>query len=77
MINFDIPENVDDYVHRAGRTARGSALGIVSTIATWQDGPIIRQIEETLGEKIPRCSVPGVETWEELEKKPSRERRRL
>jgi len=77
VINFDIPENVDDYVHRAGRTARGRAEGIVSTIATWQDGAMVRDIEKALGEKIPRCTVPGVESWEELEKKPSRERRRL
>jgi ATP-dependent RNA helicase RhlE len=77
IINFDIPENEDDYVHRAGRTARGKALGIVSTIATWQEIPMVRKIEETLAEKIARCSVPGVEAWEEMEKKPSRERRRL
>jgi ATP-dependent RNA helicase RhlE len=78
VINFDIPENVEDYIHRAGRTARGAALGIVSTIASWQDLPMVRKIEETLGEKIPRCSVAGVESWEEMEKKPvSRERRRL
>ena len=77
IINFDIPENVDDYIHRAGRTARGKALGIVSTIATWQEVPMIRKIEETLGEKIARCSVPGVEAWEEMEKKPSRARRRV
>ena len=77
IINFDIPENVDDYIHRAGRTARGKALGIVSTITTWQEIPMVRKIEETLGEKIARCSVPGVEPWEEMEKKPSRERRRL
>jgi ATP-dependent RNA helicase RhlE len=77
VINFDIPENVDDYVHRAGRTARGRAEGIVSTIATWQDGGMVREIETALGEKIPRCTVAGVEPWEELERKPSRERRRL
>lgn len=77
VINFDIPENVDDYIHRAGRTARGAALGTVSTICTWQDLPMVKKIEETLDEKIPRCSVPGVEAWEELEKKPSRTRRRV
>ena len=78
VINFDIPENVEDYIHRAGRTARGRALGIVSTIATWQDLPMVRKIEETLGQKVPRCTVAGVEPWEESEKKPvSRERRRV
>jgi ATP-dependent RNA helicase RhlE len=77
VINFDIPENVDDYVHRAGRTARGRAQGIVATIASWQDLPMVRKIEEVLGEKIPRCTVPGVEAWEEMEKKPTTQRRRL
>ena len=77
VINFDIPENVEDYVHRAGRTARGRAKGIVATIATWQDLPMVRKIEETLGEKVPRCTVPGVEAWEESEKKPAAKRRRV
>jgi ATP-dependent RNA helicase RhlE len=78
VINFDIPENTDDYVHRAGRTARGAALGIVSTIATWQDIPMVRQIEAVLGEKIPRCTVPGVEAWTESERSTvSRTRRRV
>src|SRR5436190_745294 len=77
VINFDIPENVEDYVHRGGRTARGAAQGIVSTIATWQELPMVRQIETTLGESIPRCTVPGVEPWVELEEKPTRERRRV
>jgi ATP-dependent RNA helicase RhlE len=77
VINFDIPENVDDYVHRAGRTARGSAEGIVSTIATWQDLGMVREIETVLGQKVPRCSVAGVEPWEELEKKPAARRRRV
>jgi ATP-dependent RNA helicase RhlE len=77
VINFDIPENVEDYVHRAGRTARGRALGIVSTIATWQELPMVRKIEETLGEKIPRCAVAGVEPWEELEKKAATRRNRV
>ena len=77
VINFDIPESADDYVHRGGRTARHHAKGIVSTIATWQDMPAVKKIEETLGEKLPRCTVAGIEPWEEMEKKPSRERRRL
>jgi ATP-dependent RNA helicase RhlE len=77
VINFDIPENVEDYVHRGGRTARGAALGIESTIATWQDIPMVRQIEETLGEKIARCTVPGVEPWVEMDKPAKSVRRRL
>jgi ATP-dependent RNA helicase RhlE len=65
VINFDIPETADDYVHRGGRTARGSAIGIVSTIASWMDKPRIREIEQTLGQPLPRCEVPGVEPYVE------------
>lgn len=61
VINFDVPETVDDYIHRAGRTARAEREGLVSSIATWPDLMMIRQIESALGQPIPRCSVPGVE----------------
>jgi ATP-dependent RNA helicase RhlE len=77
VINFDIPESVEDYIHRAGRTARAEREGIVSTIATWQDLMMVRSIEAEIGQSIPRCSVPGVEPWVEGVKKESRERRRL
>jgi ATP-dependent RNA helicase RhlE len=76
IINFDLPEAVEDYIHRAGRTARGAALGIVSSIATWLEKPTILEIEATLGEKLPRCSVPGVPAYEELPAKPKGARRR-
>jgi len=77
VINFDIPENVEDYIHRAGRTARHDREGIVSTIATWQDLMMVRTIETTLGQGLPRCTVPGVEPWVETKRTPSRERRRV
>jgi ATP-dependent RNA helicase RhlE len=77
VINFDIPENVEDYVHRGGRTARGAALGIESTIGTWQDVPMVRQIETILGEKIARCTVAGIEPWVESERTAAKRRMRV
>lgn len=77
IINFDLPESVEDYIHRAGRTARGAALGIVSSIATWQDKALIKEIESKLGEPLPRCTVPGVPPYEEASSKPVARRRRL
>ncbi len=38
---------------------------------------MVRKIEETLDEKIARCSVAGVEAWEEMEKKATAKRRRV
>jgi len=65
IVNFNVPETVEDYVHRAGRTARGDAGGIVSTIAVWEDKEMIRRIEQALGQTLPRCEAPGVEPWRE------------
>jgi len=70
IINFDMPENVEDYIHRAGRTARGAAVGLVSSIATWLDKPLIRDIEQTLGLELPRCTIPGVTPY--VEHRPAR-----
>ncbi len=77
VINFDVPENVEDYIHRAGRTARVDREGIVSSIATWQDLMMVRQIETALGHPIPRCIAGGVEPWVERQKAPSRTRSRV
>lgn len=77
VINFDIPENVEDYIHRAGRTARVDLEGIVSSIVTWQDLMMVRQIEEAISAPIPRCTVPGVEPWTETKRETTKERRRL
>jgi ATP-dependent RNA helicase RhlE len=77
VINFDIPESVEDYIHRAGRTARADREGIVSSIVTWQDLMMVRSIEGALGAAIPRCSVPGVEAWVESKREPQKRRTRL
>ncbi|MCP3963044.1 MAG: DEAD/DEAH box helicase [bacterium] len=77
VVNFGLPEQVEDYVQRSGRTARGSAAGIVSTIGTWQDKMMVREIELDLGIKLPRCTVEGVEPYVELPKRKQVRRRRL
>jgi len=66
IINFDLPEAVEDYIHRAGRTARGAAEGTVSSLATWKDKPFLRELEVALGAPLPRLRVAGVEPYEEL-----------
>ncbi len=76
IINFDPPQTVDDYIHRAGRTARGALQGTVSTIGTWQAKHMVMLIESTLGQTLRRCVAPGVEPWEEASP-PGPKRRRL
>ncbi len=77
IMNFDLPDNVEDYIHRAGRTARGANKGIVSSVATWLDKTVIKQIERTLEKPLPRCSVEGVEEWVERQSLQDRKRRSL
>lgn len=67
VINFDAPESVEDYP-RGGRGERPDSMSVVSTIATWHDLPVVREIETALGQKLTRCSLPGVQRW--LESKP-------
>jgi ATP-dependent RNA helicase RhlE len=66
VVHYDMPDTVEDYVHRAGRTARGELTGLVSSIATWMDKELIREIERALGLTLPRCTTPGVEPYVEI-----------
>ncbi|HPQ81774.1 MAG TPA: C-terminal helicase domain-containing protein, partial [bacterium] len=63
IVNFDIPQTVEEYIHRAGRTARMDRPGLVSTIATWLDKDMVKDIESTIGKELPRCTLPGIEPY--------------
>jgi ATP-dependent RNA helicase RhlE len=76
IINYNVPETVEDYVHRAGRTARGTAGGVVSTIATWKDREQVRAIEQALGKTLPRREAPGVPAYVERPRTATRRRLR-
>ena len=45
VINFDMPRQPDDYVHRIGRTGRAGATGIAISLASFADRGNLRQIE--------------------------------
>ena len=75
IINFDFPETAEDYVHRAGRTARGAAEGTVSSIATWLDKPRIKEVERVLRQPLERCQAEGVEPWVERQSLKARRKR--
>src|SRR4051794_35250514 len=57
VINFDVPWQPDDYIHRIGRTGRAGMKGIAITLATREDGEAVDRIEKLLGQKIPRASA--------------------
>lgn len=54
VINFDVPWQPDDYVHRIGRTGRAGMKGIAITLATREDAEAIDRIEKLIGHKIAR-----------------------
>ena len=54
VINFDMPDTVDAYIHRIGRTGRAEATGKAFTFCTSDDESMIRDIEKVLGHKIER-----------------------
>lgn len=58
VINFDMPETVDAYTHRIGRTGRAERLGEAFTFAVRGDGMMVGQIEKTLGARLERRRLP-------------------
>ena len=54
VINFDMPDSVDAYTHRIGRTGRAERTGEAFTFATHSDKPMVRKIEEVLNKAVDR-----------------------
>jgi ATP-dependent RNA helicase DeaD len=62
VINFDIPENAEDYVHRIGRTARMGKRGRAVTFVTPDDGQFLTGIEKLINQIIPSASYDGFQS---------------
>ena len=59
VINFDVPQQAEDYVHRIGRTGRAAATGDAYTFMCADEIAMVKSIERIIGQPIPRISVPG------------------
>jgi ATP-dependent RNA helicase RhlE len=65
VINFDIPANYEDYVHRIGRTARANNTGVAITLADPSEIYHLRKIEKIIRMEIPKSELPeGLEIVE-------------
>ncbi|MFQ5693189.1 MAG: helicase-related protein, partial [Nitrospinota bacterium] len=60
VINYDVPEYPEDYVHRAGRTARAGSIGFALTLMSPGEIQILKNIERFVGKALPRASLPGL-----------------
>ncbi|ACU60562.1 DEAD/DEAH box helicase [Chitinophaga pinensis] len=58
VINYELPDDVENYTHRSGRTARAGKSGISIAIITGRDTGKIRQIERVIGKKFTKVDVP-------------------
>ena len=61
VINFDLPRQAEDYVHRIGRTGRAGASGIAVSFANHAERGTLRTIERLTGATIPAHVIPGLE----------------
>jgi ATP-dependent RNA helicase RhlE len=57
VINYDVPEHPEDYVHRIGRTGRAQNVGDAFTLMSGQELPALQAIEHFIGQKIPRLKL--------------------
>ena len=61
VVNLDLPNQAEDYVHRIGRTGRAGCAGQAVSLVAAEEHELLRAIERLLGEKLPRQEVPGFE----------------
>jgi ATP-dependent RNA helicase RhlE len=57
VVNYDLPETSAQYVHRVGRTGRGSNKGQAYSFCSEEEKPVLAEIEENLGKPITRLQV--------------------
>ena len=58
VINFDMPNTVDAYIHRIGRTGRALQAGEAFTLAVTADALMVRDVERALDARIERRRLP-------------------
>ena len=59
VINYDVPRDCDDYIHRIGRTARAGAKGRAITFVSVEDQEYFKRIEDFIEQDIPKLEIPA------------------
>lgn len=60
VVNFELPNVPEDYVHRIGRTGRAGASGIALSLVASDENGLLRDIERVLGKRISQLPVPQI-----------------
>jgi ATP-dependent RNA helicase RhlE len=58
VVNFDVPAQPEDYIHRVGRTARAELTGEAYTFVAPEENEDLRAIERAIGKPLPRVTLP-------------------
>ena len=58
VVNFDVPQAPDDYIHRVGRTARAGEVGDAFTFVAPDEQDDLRAIEKAIGKRLPQITLP-------------------
>lgn len=58
VINYDVPNDAEDYIHRVGRTARAATTGVAITFVNPEDQYKFKKIEDLIGEPIRKLAMP-------------------
>jgi ATP-dependent RNA helicase DeaD len=61
VVNYDLPKDEEDYVHRIGRTGRAGANGIAISFASAGERNYLERIERFIGKKLPEAMIDGLE----------------
>mgnify|MGYP006280108227 CR=1 FL=1 len=61
VVNLDLPNIAEDYVHRIGRTGRAGQTGQALSLVAAEEHELLRAIETLIGSNLPRRTVPGFE----------------
>ncbi len=77
VINFDLPGNAQDYVHRIGRTARAGATGTAISFLAAEEASELREIELLIGQTLPSKDVEGFSYMDRLLPNPERTAKRI
>jgi ATP-dependent RNA helicase RhlE len=59
VINFDMPDTADAYIHRIGRTGRAQKTGDAFTLVTSEDEDLIKKLERIMGQPLKRETIEG------------------
>lgn len=71
VVNFELPNVPEDYVHRIGRTGRAGANGIAISLVAHDEAPYLRDIEKLLGQQLPTGVIEGYEQGPDPEPDPN------